>query len=84
MLGLLSRDTWDPSHNLVNVGGDVVFVESYHRILVNPSNILHGVGAVVNGQGTRLTYGVDLSHVPDGRRRHVLDLLDHVENFLVS
>lgn len=46
--------------------------------------ILHGVGSVVGGEGTGLSDGIDVTHVPDGGSDLFILIFDEVIDFFIG
>jgi hypothetical protein len=76
--------TRNTTHDLVDVHLTVLNILSHGKLIEKFLHILHGVGAVVGGEGAGLTYGVDVSHVPDGRGDDLVLVFDEVVDLFIG
>lgn len=74
----------DAPHQFVDVHLAVVDVPAEGELVEQFLEILHGVGAVVGGEGTGLANGVDVAHVADGGRDMLVLVLDEVIDLFIG
>ena len=64
-----SGQAWDSSHEFLYIGALSSGIPRSSHLTVELLNVFHGPGAIISGDGARLSNGMNMSHVIDGRGR---------------
>ena len=83
MFSFPSCDTRNSSHNFFNILLDVAEIPTDGGVPHDLSDIFHGVGTVIRGNGTRFSNGVNVSHVSDWRRGDTMNGTDVFVDFFI-
>lgn len=76
--------SWNSAHDLIDVHLAVVDILADGELVCELLDVLHGVGAVVAGEGAGLSDGVDVAHVADGGRDVFVLVLDEVVDLFIG
>lgn len=72
------------SHEFIHVHLAVVDIFAHGGLIEDIFDVLHGVGAVVGGEGAGLADGVDVAHVADGRGDGLVLIFDEIVYLFVG
>ena len=76
--------SWYSSHDFIDVHLAVVDVFAHGALIVEFFHVFHGVGAIIGGDGSGLSYGVDVSHVADGGSDCFILVFDEVVDLFIG